>query len=131
MSAGGHIPETQALYHTRGLARCQLVSTQPALHSCPLHARGARDGAGARERYYRTMATASWNGTVVAEEKDPARIVLVDGNVYFLPEALQMPFFQDSSHTYVERVRLDARCVRCLRCVLTAACFRRCCAPRV
>ena len=43
------------------------------------------------------MATATWNGTVIAESD---KYEIVDGNVYFPPEAIKKEYFKDSStHT--------------------------------
>ncbi len=43
------------------------------------------------------MAKATWNGAVLAESE---RFEIVEGNVYFPPEALRREFFRDSStHT--------------------------------
>ena len=44
------------------------------------------------------MATASWNGTVIAESDD---IVVVEGNHYFPREAVKDDVLVESSHTSV------------------------------
>ena len=41
------------------------------------------------------MARASWNGVVVAESD---RVEIVEGNVYFPPDALQREYFLPSDH---------------------------------
>ena len=43
------------------------------------------------------MASASWNGAVIAEFE--GAYPSVDGNVYFPPSSLKEGFFKDSSHT--------------------------------
>ena len=42
------------------------------------------------------MAKAVWNGKIVAESD---RFEIVEGNVYFPPEALKREYFRDSDHT--------------------------------
>jgi uncharacterized protein (DUF427 family) len=43
------------------------------------------------------MPRAIWNGTVLAESPD---VVMVEGNAYFPPEALNREYFEDSpTHT--------------------------------
>lgn len=42
------------------------------------------------------MATAKWNGEVIAESDT---IEVVEGNVYFPPEAIRKEFFEDSETT--------------------------------
>ena len=45
------------------------------------------------------MPKATWNGAVLAES-DAAKTQIVEGNVYFPPEALNKAFFKDSqTHT--------------------------------
>ena len=45
------------------------------------------------------MPKATWNGAVLAE-CDAAKTQLVEGNVYFPPEAVNMAYFRDSqTHT--------------------------------
>ena len=44
------------------------------------------------------MAKAIWNGKVVAESD---RIEVVEGNIYFPPEALKREYFADSNHTSI------------------------------
>ncbi len=44
------------------------------------------------------MPKASWNGTVLAESDDT---VVVDGNHYFPPDALNKEFFRESETTSV------------------------------
>ena len=44
------------------------------------------------------MATATWNGKVVAESDT---YEVVEGNVYFPPDALKREFFEDSDRTSV------------------------------
>ena len=44
------------------------------------------------------MATASWNGTVIAESDDT---VVIEGNHYFPREAVRDDVLVDSSHTSV------------------------------
>jgi uncharacterized protein (DUF427 family) len=45
------------------------------------------------------MPTATWNGAVLAQA-DTDKTQLVEGNVYFPPEALNKAFFRDSqTHT--------------------------------
>lgn len=45
------------------------------------------------------MARATWNDTLLAEA-DPARIEIVEGNVYFPPDSVQMEHLQPSAtHT--------------------------------
>lgn len=44
------------------------------------------------------MARAIWNGSIIAEAE---RYELVEGNVYFPPEALKPEFLQPSQHTTV------------------------------
>ena len=44
------------------------------------------------------MARAVWHGQVIAQSEDT---VVVEGNHYFPPEALDMRFFEDSTHTSV------------------------------
>ena len=44
------------------------------------------------------MAKAIWNGKVVAESD---RFEVVEGNVYFPPDALKREYFSDSDHTSV------------------------------
>ena len=41
------------------------------------------------------MARATWNGTVIAESNDT---VVVEGNHYFPPEAINRQYFRDSAH---------------------------------
>jgi len=45
------------------------------------------------------MATAMWNGTVIADTDDAS--VVVDGNIYFPKEDLIMDHFTESAHTSV------------------------------
>ena len=45
------------------------------------------------------MPKATWNGAVIAEA-DTAKVQIVEGNVYFPPEAVKKDFFRDSqTHT--------------------------------
>ena len=45
------------------------------------------------------MPKATWNGAVIAEA-DTANVQIVEGNVYFPPEAVKRDFFRDSqTHT--------------------------------
>ena len=45
------------------------------------------------------MPKATWNGAVLAEN-DGANVQLVEGNIYFPPEAVNKAFFNDSqTHT--------------------------------
>lgn len=44
------------------------------------------------------MATASWNGKVVAQSET---YEVVEGNVYFPPDSLKREHFEDSDHTSV------------------------------
>jgi uncharacterized protein (DUF427 family) len=45
------------------------------------------------------MPKATWNGAVLAEA-DAAKVQIVEGNVYFPPEAVNMAHFRDSqTHT--------------------------------
>ena len=45
------------------------------------------------------MPKATWNGVVLAEA-DAAKVQLVEGNVYFRPEAVNRAYFRDSqTHT--------------------------------
>ena len=45
------------------------------------------------------MPKATWNGAVLAES-DAAKVQIVEGNVYFPPEAVKRTFFKDSqTHT--------------------------------
>ena len=44
------------------------------------------------------MATATWNGTVIAESEE---FELVEGNIYFPPDALRKKHFRPSAHTSV------------------------------
>jgi uncharacterized protein (DUF427 family) len=45
------------------------------------------------------MPRATWNGAVLAEA-DAAKVQIVEGNVYFPPEAVHQAFFKDSqTHT--------------------------------
>jgi uncharacterized protein (DUF427 family) len=45
------------------------------------------------------MPKATWNGAVIAEA-DAANVQIVEGNVYFPPEAVNKTFFKDSqTHT--------------------------------
>jgi uncharacterized protein (DUF427 family) len=41
------------------------------------------------------MARAIWNGVVLAESDD---IKLIEGNVYFPPDAINREYFRESSH---------------------------------
>jgi uncharacterized protein (DUF427 family) len=41
------------------------------------------------------MARAIWNGVVLAESND---IKLIEGNVYFPPDAINREYFRESSH---------------------------------
>ena len=46
------------------------------------------------------MPKSTWNGAVLAES-DPAKVQLVEGNVYFPPEAVNRAFLKDSqTHTF-------------------------------
>ena len=46
------------------------------------------------------MPKATWNGAVLAES-DTAKTQIVEGNVYFPPEAVNKTFFKDSqTHTF-------------------------------
>lgn len=44
------------------------------------------------------MPKASWNGTVIAEAADD-EVQIVEGNVYFPPQALNHEHLRESSHT--------------------------------
>ena len=45
------------------------------------------------------MPKATWNGAVIAQA-DTAKVQIVEGNVYFPPEAVNKAFFKDSqTHT--------------------------------
>jgi len=45
------------------------------------------------------MPKATWNGAVLAEA-DASKVQIVEGNVYFPPEAVKKTFFKDSrTHT--------------------------------
>lgn len=44
------------------------------------------------------MATATWNGTVIAESD---KTVVVEGNHYFPAEAVRSEYLKDSDHTSV------------------------------
>ena len=45
------------------------------------------------------MPKATWNGAVIAQA-DTAKVQIVEGNVYFPPEAVNKSFFKDSqTHT--------------------------------
>ena len=45
------------------------------------------------------MPKATWNGAVIAEA-DTAKVQIVEGNIYFPPEAVKKDFFRDSqTHT--------------------------------
>ena len=44
------------------------------------------------------MPKATWNGAVIAQA-DTAKVQIVEGNVYFPPEAVNRTFFKDS-HTH-------------------------------
>jgi uncharacterized protein (DUF427 family) len=45
------------------------------------------------------MPKATWNGAVIAEA-DTAKVQIVEGNVYFPPEAVKKDYFRDSqTHT--------------------------------
>ena len=44
------------------------------------------------------MPRATWNGAVIAQA-DTAKVQIVEGNVYFPPEAVNRTFFKDS-HTH-------------------------------
>ena len=46
------------------------------------------------------MLKATWNGAVLAQSDD-AKVQLVEGNVYFPPEAVNKAYFRDSqTHTF-------------------------------
>lgn len=45
------------------------------------------------------MATATWKDTVIADTEDAS--VVVDGNIYFPKDDLNMEFFSQSEHTSV------------------------------
>lgn len=44
------------------------------------------------------MATATWNGTVIAESNET---VMVEGNHYFPPSSLKTEYFSDNARTSV------------------------------
>jgi uncharacterized protein (DUF427 family) len=44
------------------------------------------------------MATASWNGKIIAKTD---KAILVEGNLYFPPESLEERYFKKSSKEYV------------------------------
>ena len=47
------------------------------------------------------MATASYNGTTVAEETNGKRLVHLEGNVYFSADAVKSEYLKESTHTSV------------------------------
>jgi uncharacterized protein (DUF427 family) len=47
------------------------------------------------------MAKAEWNGVVLAEERDPSKLVNVEGNVYFPPDSVNFDLLSKTSHTTV------------------------------
>ena len=50
------------------------------------------------------MARATWNGTLLAEAPGEA-VEIVEGNVYFPPDAIKGEFFQPIRHPH--RLRLE------------------------
>lgn len=45
------------------------------------------------------MAKAEWNGVVLAEEPNSSNLETVEGNIYFPSTALNMKYFNETSHT--------------------------------